>query len=236
VTLGNYRSAPVCGSLLARDERLVSGFVSTNCGLRGRSISATVVLVYGEDVELGVGERYEDEQAALFPELSELYREAVVLARRLDEAQQAAVEASGRDASERVRVVLTPAGRIGEVEVGVDWRSVLGVDGLVSAVLAAYRKAGNRRVETWAAEIARTETDTAEISPVAVSLPVNGAAIGRTGGPGPADPPSPARDNPARPAALSSTDEPSAPWSNGASAAKAASPTSNADPAGTAPS
>jgi DNA-binding protein YbaB len=145
-----------------------------------------VVLVYGEDVELSVGERYENERAALFPELTELYREAAVLARRLDEAQQAAAEASGRDGSERVRVVLTPAGRIGAVEVGVDWRSVLGVDGLPSAVLAAYREAGNRRVETWAAEIARTETDT-EIGPGAASPPVDGAAIGGSVGPGPAD-------------------------------------------------
>jgi DNA-binding protein YbaB len=147
-----------------------------------------VVLVYGEDVELGVGERDGNERAGLFPELSELYRETVALARRLDEAQKAAAEASGRDGSERVRVALTPAGRIGAVEIDVHWRSVLGVDGLPSAVLAAYREAGNRRVETWAAEIARTETDTEEIGPGVASPPVDTAAIGGSVRPGPADP------------------------------------------------
>ena len=45
----------------------------------------------------------------------------------------------------------------------------------------------------------------------------------------------PRKGHPARPAARPNTDDPSAAWSNGAPAAKAASPTSNADPAGTAP-
>jgi DNA-binding protein YbaB len=86
----------------------------------------------------------------LFPELTGLRQEAAVLAARLNAAGAAAAETSGRDASEQVRVVLTPAGRVASVEVGASWRGALDAAAVGPAVLEAYRDAGVRRTEAWA--------------------------------------------------------------------------------------
>jgi hypothetical protein len=91
----------------------------------------------------------------LFPELEQLQRDAAALADRLATAEAAAADASGRDPAEQVRVVLTPAGRVRSVEVRAGWRAEVAPSDLGSAVLAAYRDACDRRVETWAAEISR---------------------------------------------------------------------------------
>ncbi|MEU8606416.1 YbaB/EbfC family nucleoid-associated protein [Actinoplanes sp. NPDC048791] len=91
-----------------------------------------------------------------FPELQGLQRDAAVLAGRFAAAEAAAAEASGRDPSEKVRVVLASLGRIASVDVDPQWQSRISPDDLSAAVLAAYREASSRRLETWAAEIGRT--------------------------------------------------------------------------------
>ncbi|MFI7540159.1 hypothetical protein [Actinoplanes sp. NPDC049599] len=95
-----------------------------------------------------------------FPELRDLQRDAAVLAGKLQAAETAAAEASGRDPSEQVRVLLAALGRIASVEVEPQWRSRISPGELGAAVLAAYQEAGRRRVETWAAEIGRPDTGT----------------------------------------------------------------------------
>lgn len=116
-----------------------------------------------------------------FPELKSLERGAALLAGRLNAAEAAAAKASGRDPSEQVRVVLAALGRIASVEVDPDWQSRISPSDLPAAVLAAYREAGSRRLETWAAEIGRSD-----VSPdpdARGTLPSVHAEIG----PGPAD-------------------------------------------------
>jgi DNA-binding protein YbaB len=83
-------------------------------------------------------------------DLTELGREAEALARRVQVGQRAAADASARDESEQVRVVLGKDGRIADVELTPLWRRSLRADALGSAVLAAYQEAGRRRVEAWA--------------------------------------------------------------------------------------
>jgi len=95
------------------------------------------------------------EQLELLPELMQLHRDAVVLAGRLEAAERAVAEASGRDPSEQVRVTLMAAGRVGAVEVSSGWRSQVGASELAGAVMAASREASSRRLEPWAAEIRR---------------------------------------------------------------------------------
>ncbi|GAA3943353.1 YbaB/EbfC family nucleoid-associated protein [Actinoplanes auranticolor] len=92
-----------------------------------------------------------------FPELEGLQRDAAVLAGRFEAAEAAVSEASGRDPSEKVRVVLATLGRIASVEVDPQWQSRIRPGDLSPAVLAAYQDAGSRRLETWAAEIGRTD-------------------------------------------------------------------------------
>ena len=92
-----------------------------------------------------------------FRGLKDLERDAAVLAGKVKAAEAAVFQAAGRDQSEQVRVVLAALGRIAAVEVKPHWRSRVRPSGLSAAVLAAYREAGNRRLETWAAEINRTD-------------------------------------------------------------------------------
>ncbi|MEU4242399.1 hypothetical protein [Actinoplanes sp. NPDC026619] len=101
----------------------------------------------------------------LLTQLGQLGREAAVLDGRLRAAQAAVAEASGRDPSEQVRVVLDAAGRITTVEFKASWRSRLDAGELTGAVLAAHQEAGRRRLETWASEVSRTAGDTAPSAP-----------------------------------------------------------------------
>jgi hypothetical protein len=117
-----------------------------------------------------------------FPELKDLERDAAAIARRLQAAEAAAAEASARDPSEQVRVILTALGRIAFVEVSPRWRSRITPGNLPAAVLAAYQEAGNRRLETWAAEIGRTDTDSDR-----GTMPSSDAGTDPVIGPGPAD-------------------------------------------------
>ncbi|NMO50060.1 hypothetical protein HH310_02465 [Actinoplanes sp. TBRC 11911] len=89
----------------------------------------------------------------LLAELAELGREAAILDGQFRAAAAASSEASARDSSEQVRVVLTAAGRIETVEVLPGWRAHLTAQELADAVLFAFREAGNRRMETWAAAV-----------------------------------------------------------------------------------
>jgi DNA-binding protein YbaB len=111
-----------------------------------------------------------------FPELRDLQRDAAVLAGKLAAAEAAAAEASGRDPSEHVRVVLAALGRIASVHVNPRWQTRIGPGELGAAVLAAYREAGSRRVETWAAEIGRAGVHPP--SSTRYSMPIAGPATG----------------------------------------------------------
>ena len=91
------------------------------------------------------------------PRLKDLERDAAALVDKLKAAEAAVCQAAGRDQSEQVRVVLAALGRIAAVEVEPHWRSRVRPGGLAAAVLAAYQEAGNRRLETWAAEINRPD-------------------------------------------------------------------------------
>ncbi|RSM49769.1 hypothetical protein DMB66_44675 [Actinoplanes sp. ATCC 53533] len=53
--------------------------------------------------------------------------------------------------------MLATLGRIASVDVGPGWRSRISPADLTTAALAAYREASSRRLETWAAEIGRTD-------------------------------------------------------------------------------
>ncbi|MET8153696.1 YbaB/EbfC family nucleoid-associated protein [Actinoplanes sp. NPDC049668] len=115
-------------------------------------------------------------QLGFFPELRGLERDAAALAGKLKAAEAAVTEASGRDPSEQVRVALGTLGRVAFVEVDPRWRTRISPGDLPAAVLAAYREAGIRRSETWAAEIGRT--DAGSLLDDRGSMPSAGAGSG----------------------------------------------------------
>jgi DNA-binding protein YbaB len=90
-------------------------------------------------------------------QLADLQREASDLGARLQKAEVAASDTSGRDSSEQVRVTLTAAGRINAAEIAPGWRSRLTAEQLGSAVITASREAASRRAETWAAKSSRSD-------------------------------------------------------------------------------
>ncbi|GIE53494.1 YbaB/EbfC family nucleoid-associated protein [Actinoplanes nipponensis] len=96
-------------------------------------------------------------RTGFFPELDDLARDAAVMAGWLAAAEAAVAEAAGRDPSERVRVVLAALGRVASVEIDPHWRTRIDPGDLRAAVLAACQEAGRRRLETWAAELGRSD-------------------------------------------------------------------------------
>jgi hypothetical protein len=124
-------------------------------------------------------------QPDLFPELAQLQRDAADLAGKLKAAEAAAAEASGRDPSEQVRVVLDPASRIEQVEIEPGWRSHMEASDIGQAVVLAYREAGSRRLAAWAAEISRAEGDPGahDVDPTQPDAAAGSSRPGITSGP-----------------------------------------------------
>lgn len=101
----------------------------------------------------------------LLSELEELRQQAAVLARRLEAAHAVTPEASGEDPSGQVRVVLTAAGRVSSVAVAGRWQSRLAADRVGHAVLAAYREAARRRLQSWATAISHSDPRGESVDP-----------------------------------------------------------------------